>query len=651
MLLARRRSRDDQLQQRNERMLSPTTSASPTTRYTTTTSSTTTTTTNNSSSSSSINNSSSNILDFTTNTRQNSFSLETVLPGVDHRGGDGEYTNRPSNNGNSPLWPPMFVMQVTAIASLGGILFGYDLGVISGALPQLIQVFDLTNRQSEVCVSILYLGGGIGAALGGPLCDSFGRKRAILITDIIFAIGGFLLFAAPNFATIVLGRVVVGFAIAVSGIADVSYLHEIAPVQFRGAIVSVNEACISLGFLLAFGIGSALSGNGNTDGWRIMFGLSGLIALVQFAGMLSLPESPKWLEERGRHEESEIALRRINGDYALYHLKGNSNETTNAEPQGSTSAYQSTIPAAPVSSFETSNEFDDRTSAMSTYTGFTNRIGMMGCQLVYLYKQCYTFTIAITNEYRRQAYITLFLAVTQQLCGQANVLSYAPIIFANASGADAASSASYVQGWSTLSIGLVKFFVTVLVIWKIESIGRRTLLLFGIGTIAVGLLLLAAAFAGSTIDTHGDEIAAGSFNRGFLLALPGVLLVVCGYSCSFGPLTWLLTSELFPTDIRGRALGTSTIITYLCAAIVTYTFLTAQSIVGASVLFSLYLFITCLGWIFAFVAIPDTGGKNADEIKKDLDKMVCWEKSSREHTDPTSAITSPKNYSGLTPIT
>jgi len=104
-----------------------------------------------------------------------------------------------------------------------------------------------------------------------------------------------------------------------------------------------------------------------------------------------------------------------------------------------------------------------------------------------------------------------------------------------------------------------------------------------------------------------------------------VLLVVCGYSCSFGPLTWLLTSELFPTDIRGRALGASTIITYLCASLVTYTFLTAQSLVGASVVFSCYLFVTCLGLIFALLAIPDTGGKAADEITKDLDNMPWWQ--------------------------
>lgn len=527
-----------------------------------------------------------------------------------------------------------FVVQITAIASLGGILFGYDLGVISGALPQLIETFGLTSRQAEICVSILYLGGGLGAALGGTLCDSFGRKRAILMTDLVFGLGALLLYAAPNFECVVFGRVVVGFAVALSGVADVSYLHEIAPPQFRGAIVSVNEACISLGFLLAFGVGGALSGGDRTDGWRIMFGLSGLVAVVQFFGMLPLPESPKWLAERGRHEESEIALRRINDDYILYRP----NEVD--ETEGTTmTAYQSSFPIRPTQASSSSAAAsagrgaatdDNSVPVMSDFyiegprslTGsdIGQRAALFLCRPVYYYKQLQTFTAALVREYRRQACISLFLAVTQQFCGQANVLSYAPMIFSSASGSAATS-----QGWSTLSIGLVKFAVTVVVIWKIESIGRRFLLLFGMGTIAVGLFLLAIAFAGEDVkEEEGDEVEKS--HGGFYLALPGVLLVVSGYSCSFGPLTWLLTSELFPTDIRGRALGTSTIITYLCASLVTYTFLTAQELVGASVVFSCYLFVTVSGLVFAFLAIPDTGGKAVDEITKELDNMVWWQR-------------------------
>jgi MFS family permease len=161
----------------------------------------------------------------------------------------------------------------------------------------------------------------------------------------------------------------------------------------------------------------------------------------------------------------------------------------------------------------------------------------------------------------------------------------------------------------------------VLVIWKIETVGRRRLLLSGIATIGVGLLLLAVAFW--TIPPDATGVSPAPLQRSFL-ALPGVLLVVSGYSISYGPLTWLLTSELFPTDIRGRALGASTILTYICGYLVTYTFLSAQTWAGTSAVFLFYAVITGGSFLFAYIAIPDTGGKDASEIERDLHGMRWW---------------------------
>lgn len=536
-------------------------------------------------------------------------------------GGDGPEPRR----GAAPRGscPPALVVQITAIASLGGILFGYDLGVIACALPQLAAAFDLSRQQQEISVSILYLGGGIGAAVGGSLCDAYGRKRAIVLCDVVFGIGGLVLYAAPNFAGIVAGRIIVGFAIALSGIADVTYLHEIAPVQFRGAIVSVNEACIALGFLLAFAVGSALSAEGNTDGWRVMFGVSGVVATVQFIGMLTMPESPKWLAERGRHEESDIARRQLQSDSVLYQ------PSSLLLPGNLVASYQSASPSSP----RTATADDYRAPSppsefasplpLSVRHGRLDRMCYYCCQMGDLFQHFHDFVGSLFTNFRRQAHIALFLAVTQQLCGQASVLSYAPLIFAAASKADTSSTSASAQGWATLSIGLVKFAVTVVVIWKIEAIGRRFLLLFGMGIIALGLLLLAISFAETAVAAA--DVEKEVISSGLNLALPGVLLVVCGYSMSFGPLTWLLTSELFPTEIRGRALGFSTIVTYGCAAVVTYTFLSAQAWVGACAVFSFYLLITCCGLVFAWFAIPDTGGKNPDEIEADLDSMRWWQ--------------------------
>lgn len=488
--------------------------------------------------------------------------------------------------------PPWFVIKVTAIASLGGTLFGYDMGAIAGALPQLAQTFELTESQQEWVVSILYLGGGFGACVGGALCDWVGRQRTILWTDCLFMLGAVWLYWANSYPHVLLGRFVVGVAVAVSGIADVSYLHEIAPLQWRGAIVSVNEACISLGFLLAFLAGYCYQSD--SEAWRLIFGWAGILALVQWLGMLTLPESPIWLAEQGRIKESRQAWQQINHSTCIPIIAGEEGE------EGGTSSLQ---------------EYQGSENTISV-THQQQHLEALGENTEAGPEQQQTLSLLMTlHRYRRQVYIALFLAVTQQFCGQTNVLNYAPHIFAQAAAEDEPPA------WSTLAIGGAKFAVTVLVIWRIEFLGRRTLLLGGMTLISVGLLALVVAFGGSKSD---DPDSWYTNLKTFDLALPGVLLVVCGYSMSFGPLTWLLTSELFPTEIRGRALGTSTIVTYLCASFVTRTFLSAQSILGPAKVFAIYCLLNTVGIIFAYLAIPDTGEKTVDQIETTLQQSWWW---------------------------
>lgn len=166
-----------------------------------------------------------------------------------------------------------------------------------------------------------------------------------------------------------------------------------------------------------------------------------------------------------------------------------------------------------------------------------------------------------------------------------------------------------------------------MVITRVEKTGRRFLLLAGMSTIALGLLLLTVAFGQLDVEDAQD----GELNdkeQGLVLALPGVLLVVSGYSMSFGPLTWLLTSELFPTEIRGRALGASTIVTYAAAWLVTSTFLSAQKSFGASAVFGFYLLVTILGVVFGITAISETKGRSESEIERDLSRMMWWRRHS-----------------------
>ncbi|KAL3943939.1 MAG: hypothetical protein SGBAC_001973 [Bacillariaceae sp.] len=468
------------------------------------------------------------------------------------------------------LWPSWFVIRITAFASLGGVLFGYDSGCIAGALPQIQESLALDSWRSEWVVSTLYVGSCFGAVVGGSICDSIGRRTTILLTDVVFFLGAACLFLSKNYAQIIMGRFIVGIAVAVSGIADVSYLHEISPIEFRGAIVSVNEASISLGFLLAYASGFAYR-RAEDEQWRMIFGWAGVVALIQFLGMISLPESPVWLDSKGCKQESQAAHAMISGG-----IVGPSIDQGRINSDGM--EYHE---ATDVSNQPLLSQRESITQLLKTY--------------------------------RRQMIISLFLSITQQFCGQACVINYAPYIFAMSVGEN---GSVHLQ---TLSIGVVKFAVTVIVVFRIEIFGRRALLLVGMFLISIGQVVLALAFSG--LGGNSNYSTSGIMPR---LALPGALLVVCGYSMSFGPLGWLLTSEMFPTEFRARALGMSTIVTYLCASMVTNTFLTSLSALGVSATFAIYGLLNSVGIAFAYLAIPETDGKTVEQIGESLREMWWW---------------------------
>eukprot|EP00957_Ditylum_brightwellii_P185014 14089376-Ditylum_brightwellii.AAC.1 len=153
---------------------------------------------------------------------------------------NGATMNHARQHKNDEILTP-FTIRAAATASLGGVLFGYDLGVISGALPSLTFSFNLTAEEVESAVAFLYIGSILGSLLGGYICDKFGRRTGIILTDVLFILGAVVLAGAPTYGAVLLGRVLVGVAVSISAIADVAYLTEISSEGHRGALVSCNE--------------------------------------------------------------------------------------------------------------------------------------------------------------------------------------------------------------------------------------------------------------------------------------------------------------------------------------------------------------------------------------------------------------------------
>lgn len=208
------------------------------------------------------------------------------------------------------------LIWATVYASISGLLFGYQLGVTSGALHSLQSSLDLTSSQTESVTSFFFLGLMIASPFGGEACDRFGRRKSILYTDGVFGFASLLLLFAPGIKIILMGRFISGCSSGISLVSAVSYLTEIAgrDHSHRGALVSTVEAAVSLGFLLAY-LTSYLVLKlfvGMEESWRLLFGLgTGILSLFQWIGMRKMPESPEWLAQMGFHGKAEEALRWI----------------------------------------------------------------------------------------------------------------------------------------------------------------------------------------------------------------------------------------------------------------------------------------------------------------------------------------------------
>ena len=199
-----------------------------------------------------------------------------------------------------------------AITALGGLLFGYDTGVVSGALLFVKKDFGgLSNFQQELVTSLLLVGAVLGALVAGRVADRIGRKPAVLITAVVFVVGVLLAAFTPTYPMLLVARIIIGLAVGSASMIVPLYIGEIVPPRVRGGLVSLNQLAITVGILGSYLIDYGLSGTGN---WRLMFGLAAIPAAALFIGMLFQQESPHWLIRQGREDEARQVLRRVRNE-------------------------------------------------------------------------------------------------------------------------------------------------------------------------------------------------------------------------------------------------------------------------------------------------------------------------------------------------
>jgi len=323
------------------------------------------------------------------------------------------------------------VYVVTAISALGGMLFGYDIGVISGAILFIQRDFSLSPGMEEIVVSSVLLGSLIGAGVGGVLADRLGRRRLLIATAAVFALGAVAAALAPDTSWLIAARVLAGTAIGIASFVAPLYISEIAPVAIRGKLVSINQVALTSGIVISYVIDYAFAG---AQAWRWMFALSVIPAAAFGIGLLFIPNSPRWLVGLGRTDQARAALTRLRAP---------------AQIEG---------------------ELEDIGQSVAQQKGHWSEL--------------------LSPLLRPAMIVGVGLAIAQQVTGINTVIYYAPTIFKFAG-----LSSSSVAILASVGVGVVNVALTLVAMQLIDRVGRRPLLLVSLAGMALSLAVLGLAFS------------------------------------------------------------------------------------------------------------------------------------------------------------
>ena len=510
---------------------------------------------------------------------------------------------------------------VAFVATLGSFLFGYDTGVISGALPYMYMPrgaggLMLTPAEEGAIGATLLVGAAFGALISGRLSDKFGRKRIIIWLAIVFIIGTLGTTLAPNIWVMYPFRVILGLAVGGASGAVPVYLAETAPKRIRGTIVAVDQLMIVIGQLLAFSFNALinaiyagpqlditedpkgllepgtqpfdnvlhLSSNsvgtmpqtewhdyvaqlvvsgGNGAGWRIMLVLATVPAVALWLGMRLMPESPRWHAQRQNYYAAIGALKRLR---------------------------------VPEKDGSISDEVMDMAEAHQK-EGAT--------------KQGTFRDIMKTPWIRKLFFVGAFIAITNQTTGVNTVMYYAPKVLEYAGmGTSAAITAQVANGVMSV-VGCA------IALWLIGAFKRRQILITCLFGVAITLGAIAGVF-GFAIQPAMDQGAfPATWAPLIILALMGIFMLIV--QAGNGPVVWTMMGEMFPSRVRGAANGGAVFILWIVNAIVTWTFPPMMSALGGMMTYGIYAVINLIFGFILLKIMPETSGKSLEQIETEME--------------------------------
>jgi sugar porter (SP) family MFS transporter len=467
-----------------------------------------------------------------------------------------------SNKQNKAL-----VAVIATVAATGGLLFGFDTGVISGAIPFFQKAFGIDNSWIEIITTSGLAGAVIGALFSGRITDIVGRKKVILTSGVIFAIGAVWCGSAHSVMMLTAARFFLGIAIGVSSFAAPLYIAEISPTKSRGTLVSMFQLMITIGIMVSYLSDSAFAvPDGDpayTSCWRAMFYVGLIPALIMFTGMIFLPETPRWLISKGHEEKCREVLEKVEEPQLVEEVITRMKSDLNADKNNK---------------------------------------------------------VAWNDIFKKWLRVPLIIAVgimfVQQFTGINTIIYYSPKIFMMSGFASAKAAV-----WASVSVGVVNVACTVLSLFLIDKIGRRKLYFIGLTGMVIALIAMGSCFALQA--TLGDSI------KWVTISLVWVYIIF--FAISLGPLGWLIISEVFPLSVRGIGSSIGALSNWLFNAVVAFTFfkiVKGLTLPGSSIVlngedlgnpagaFFLYALVGILGIIWGYFYIPETKNVTLEKIEE-----------------------------------
>jgi SP family galactose:H+ symporter-like MFS transporter len=456
--------------------------------------------------------------------------------------------------GASPLRKKLIIYFIGFTAALAGLLFGLDVGVISGALPFLKDDFKLSLGSQGLVVSALLWGAVIGALISGTLSSHFGRRKTILVSAVIFVMGSLLCALSPSEHLLIGARLFLGVAVGVASFTAPLYLSEISPQKVRGSLISMYQLMITIGIVLAFLSNTWLASYATFGGvkgghWRLMIGVIAIPAAIMFAGVLFLPESPRWLFLKGFKDRAVAVFRGMHLDDAEI--------------------------AAEV------KEIEDNLKVKQN-----------------------GFEMFKTNpNFRRAIGLGIGLQVIQQLTGINVVMYFAPKIFSIAG-----FESTNAQMWGTVIVGITNVLATFIAIGFVDRLGRKPIMYAGFVTMGLALVTVGTLF-NMGVEKHPELGYPAIF---------ALLIFIVGFAMSAGPIIWVLCSEIYPLSGRDLGVTFSTATNWIANAIVGETFLLLLNGFGNGNTFLLYGALNALFIVFFLIFVPETKGVSLEKIEANL---------------------------------